>query len=125
VHNSRIQARPNKTVSADLRERSTPKPRHISTDQRAVVALKVRELLQPAAKERQGERTDLKPKAKNISPDLGESSPKPIHLNPGQRAVVALKVRELLQPAAKERQAEAGRSAAPWRPAEKVSADLR
>jgi len=47
------------------------------------------------------------------------------HLNPGQRAVVALKVRELLQPAAKERQAEAGRSAAPWRPAEKVSADLR
>lgn len=37
------------------------------------VALKVRELLQPAAKERQGERTDLKPKAKNISPDLGES----------------------------------------------------
>lgn len=47
------------------------------------------------------------------------------HLNPGQRAVVALKVRELLQPAAKERIAEAGRSAAPGRPAEKASADLR
>ncbi len=30
------------------------------------------------------------------------------HLNAGQRAVVALKVRELLQPAAKERQREAG-----------------
>ena len=30
------------------------------------------------------------------------------HLNPGQRAVVALKVRELLQPLAKERQREAG-----------------
>jgi hypothetical protein len=47
------------------------------------------------------------------------------HLNAGQRAVVALKVRELLQPAAKERIAEAGRSAAPGRPAEKASADLR
>lgn len=47
------------------------------------------------------------------------------HLNPGQRAVVALKVRELLQPAAKERMAEAGRSAAPGRPAEKATADLR
>jgi protein gp37/ParB-like chromosome segregation protein Spo0J len=47
------------------------------------------------------------------------------HLNPGQRAVVALKVRELLQPAAKERIAEAGRSAAPGRPAEKASADRR
>jgi protein gp37/ParB-like chromosome segregation protein Spo0J len=46
------------------------------------------------------------------------------HLNPGQRAVVALKVRELLQPAAKERIAEAGRSAAPGRPVEKVSPDL-
>jgi protein gp37 len=46
------------------------------------------------------------------------------HLNPGQRAVVALKVRELLQPAAKERIAEAGRSAAPGRPAEKASPDL-
>jgi len=34
-------------------------------------------------------------------------------------------VRELLQPAAKERIAEAGRSAAPGRPAEKASADLR
>jgi protein gp37 len=47
------------------------------------------------------------------------------HLNAGQRAIVALKVRELLQPAAKERIAEAGRSAAPGRPAEKASADLR
>jgi protein gp37/ParB-like chromosome segregation protein Spo0J len=47
------------------------------------------------------------------------------HLNPGQRAVVALKVRELLQPTAKERMAEAGRSAAPGRPAEKATADLR
>lgn len=47
------------------------------------------------------------------------------HLNPGQRGVVALKVRELLQPAAKERIAEAGRSAAPGRLAEKASADLR
>lgn len=47
------------------------------------------------------------------------------HLNAGQRAVVALKVRELLQPAAKERIAEAGRSAAPGRPSEKASADLR
>lgn len=47
------------------------------------------------------------------------------HLNAGQRAFVALKVRELLQPAAKERMAEAGRSAAPGKPAEKVSADLR
>lgn len=33
-------------------------------------AQKVRELLQPAAKERQGERTDLKPKAPDISADL-------------------------------------------------------
>lgn len=47
------------------------------------------------------------------------------HLNPGQRAVVALKVRELLQPAAKERIADAGRSSAPGKPAEKASADLR
>ena len=46
------------------------------------------------------------------------------HLNAGQRAVVALKVRELLQPAAKERQREAGgdrKSDA----AKSVSADLR
>lgn len=48
--------------------------RHLNPGQRAVVALKVRELLRPAAKERQGERTDLKPKVKNISPDLGQSS---------------------------------------------------
>ena len=46
------------------------------------------------------------------------------HLNAGQRAVVALKVRELLQPAAKERQREAGgdqKSEA----AKSLSADLR
>jgi len=47
------------------------------------------------------------------------------HLNPGQRAVIALKVRELLQPAAKERIADAGRSSAPGKPSEKASADLR
>jgi protein gp37/ParB-like chromosome segregation protein Spo0J len=47
------------------------------------------------------------------------------HLNAGQRAVVALKVRELLQPAAKERMAEAGRSSAPGKPANKGTADLR
>ena len=47
------------------------------------------------------------------------------HLSAGQRACVGLKVLELLQPAAKERIAEAGRSAAPGRPAEKASADLR
>jgi protein gp37/ParB-like chromosome segregation protein Spo0J len=47
------------------------------------------------------------------------------HLNAGQRAFVALKVRELLQPAARDRIAAAGRSAAPGRPAEKASADLR
>jgi protein gp37/ParB-like chromosome segregation protein Spo0J len=38
------------------------------------------------------------------------------HLNAGQRAVVALKVRELLQPAAKERQREAASEAAQSRP---------
>jgi len=38
------------------------------------------------------------------------------HLNAGQRAVVALKVRELLQPAAKERQREAASDAAQSRP---------
>ena len=48
--------------------------RHLNAGQRAIVALKVRELLQPAAKERQGERTDLKPKARNITADLRESS---------------------------------------------------
>ena len=48
--------------------------RHLNTGQRAVVALKVRELLQPAAKERQGERTDLKLKRPDISADLRESS---------------------------------------------------
>lgn len=43
------------------------------------------------------------------------------HLNPGQRAVVALKVRELLQPAAKERQREAGEQ---FGKGAKVSPDL-
>jgi protein gp37/ParB-like chromosome segregation protein Spo0J len=52
------------------------------------------------------------------------------HLNPGQRAVVALKVRELLQPAARERQREAASEAAQSRPRDEsgklqVSADLR
>jgi protein gp37 len=42
------------------------------------------------------------------------------HLNPGQRAVVALKVRELLQPAAKERQREAAIQAAQSRPRDEV-----
>lgn len=49
--------------------------RHLNPGQRAVVALKVRELLQPAAKERQGERTDLKPKAPDITADLRSGSP--------------------------------------------------
>lgn len=53
------------SISANLHRR------HLNPGQRAVVALKVRELLQPMAKERQGERTDLKPKAANLSPDLG------------------------------------------------------
>jgi protein gp37/ParB-like chromosome segregation protein Spo0J len=48
--------------------------RHLNPGQRAVVALKVRELLQPAAKERQGERTDLKPKAPDIPADLREGN---------------------------------------------------
>lgn len=48
--------------------------RHLNAGQRAVVALKVRELLQPAAKQRQGERNDLRLKASNISADLRESS---------------------------------------------------
>lgn len=60
------------SVSANLHRR------HLNVGQRAVVALKVRELLQPAAKERQGERTDLKSKAPNISADLREGfSPSP------------------------------------------------
>jgi protein gp37/ParB-like chromosome segregation protein Spo0J len=46
------------------------------------------------------------------------------HLNPGQRAVVALKVRELLQPAARERQREAGGDRKS-EDARSVSADLR
>lgn len=44
------------------------------------------------------------------------------HMNAGQRAVVALKVRELLQPAARERQREAGEQ---YGKGAKVSADLR
>jgi protein gp37/ParB-like chromosome segregation protein Spo0J len=48
--------------------------RHLNPGQRAVVALKVRELLQPAARERQGERTDLRRKEPDISADLRESS---------------------------------------------------
>lgn len=51
--------------------------RHLNPGQRAVVALKVRELLQPAAKERQGERIDLKPKEPDISAYLRESSSLP------------------------------------------------
>jgi len=52
------------------------------------------------------------------------------HLNAGQRAIVALKVRELLQPAAKERQREAAAEAATVRPRDEagrlqVTADLR
>jgi protein gp37/ParB-like chromosome segregation protein Spo0J len=67
--------------------------RHLNPGQRAVVALKVRELLQPAAKERQGERTDLKPRTANLPADLRESA-QPIfpQLNPGQRAVAAMAV---------------------------------
>ena len=42
-----------------------------------MVTLKVRELLKPAAKERQGERTDLKPKAANISADRRQSTVTP------------------------------------------------
>ena len=56
------------SISANLHRR------HLNAGQRAVVALKVRELLQPAAKERQGERTDLKPKAADIPADLRGSS---------------------------------------------------
>ena len=52
------------------------------------------------------------------------------HLNAGQRAVIALKVRELLQPAARERQREAASETAQSRPRDEtgklqVSADLR
>jgi protein gp37 len=67
--------------------------RHLNAGQRAVVALKVRELLQPAAKERQGERTDLKPSPANFPADLRESA-QPIspQLNLGQRAFEAAAV---------------------------------
>jgi protein gp37 len=65
------------SLSANLQRR------HLNAGQRAVVALKVRELLQPAAKERQGKRTDLKPKASDISADLRESSkPQTVTHNP-------------------------------------------
>lgn len=47
------------------------------------------------------------------------------HLSAGQRACVALKVRELLQPAAKERQREAVIESNKLRAADPVSADLR
>jgi protein gp37/ParB-like chromosome segregation protein Spo0J len=47
------------------------------------------------------------------------------HLNAGQRAIVALKVRELLQPAAKERQREAVIESNKARAVAPVSADLR
>lgn len=47
------------------------------------------------------------------------------HLNPGQRAVVALKVRELLQPAAKERQRKAVIESNKTRATTPVPADLR
>lgn len=50
--------------------------RHLSEGQRAVVALKVRKLLQPAAKERQGERTDLSLIAPDIPADRRERSGK-------------------------------------------------
>ena len=46
------------------------------------------------------------------------------HLNQGQKAMVALKVEEIFAEEAKERMAEAGRSAAPGRPAEKAMANL-
>lgn len=46
------------------------------------------------------------------------------HLNQGQRAMVALKVEEIFAAEAKKRIAEAGRSAAPGRPAGKAEATL-
>jgi protein gp37/ParB-like chromosome segregation protein Spo0J len=46
--------------------------RHLNAGQRAVIALKVRELLQPAAKERQREAGEKFGKGAKVSPDLGE-----------------------------------------------------
>lgn len=46
------------------------------------------------------------------------------HLNQGQKAMVALKVEEIFAAEAKSRMAEAGRSAAPGRPADKGVANL-
>lgn len=51
--------------------------RHLNQGQKAVVALKVREMLQPAARERQGERTDLKRRATDISANRRESPQAP------------------------------------------------
>lgn len=77
--------------------------RHLNPGQRAVVALKVRELLQPAAKERQV--AQLKQNQEpTVSADLRERDQQPaplpptpanqLHLNPGQRAINALQVRD-------------------------------
>ena len=46
------------------------------------------------------------------------------HLNQGQKAMVALKIEEIFAAEAKKRMAEAGRSAAPGRPADKGVANL-
>jgi protein gp37 len=54
--------------------------RHLNPGQRAVVALKVRELLQPAAKERQREAGEQFGKGAKVSPDLGEAMPLPASL---------------------------------------------
>ena len=87
------------SLSANLQRR------HLNPGQRAVVALKVRELLQPAAKERQREAGKKygEQHPKEVSPDLGEAlreaaPQKPSHLNPRHRAVAAPKVREPLRP---------------------------
>jgi hypothetical protein len=61
------------SLSANLQRR------HLNAGQRAVVALKVRELLQPTAKERQREAGgDRKSEAvRSVSPDLGEAIKEP------------------------------------------------
>ena len=81
------------SLSANLQRR------HLNPGQRAVVALKVRELLQPAAKERQiAELKQNQPK-ETVSADLRErSTPKPRQISTDQRAVAAQKVGEPLQP---------------------------
>lgn len=66
--------------------------RHLNPGQRAVVALKVRPLLQPAAKERQREAGEQFGRGAKVPADLREAIPP--QLNPGQRAVVALQVRD-------------------------------